>query len=331
MPKSPMRSGEDDTASHYTIDGPAGILHVIISIHEMPTRSPDYFRYFPPGPAAAPWGLALTACGFTRILPGTDYPPVRHPADHHFDWAKGRTLAALQIVLITAGRGTLETRNYRSLVRAGHAFILLPGVWHRYRPDPASGWEESWLEVSGALVTKLVRAGIFSKTEFLRDGGLVHGLDAALTEVHAAAGQAGPGFSPGLAAAAYRVLATWAALGQSPAVQSRLFVAVQSAERYLGEHLNEPVNMAALARRLGVAYSHFRRAFKTHTGYAPWQYVLHLRLAHARRALASGDATLDEIAGRFGFSSAFHFSAAFKKAQGIAPDTWRRQIRRRSG
>ena len=82
----------------------------------------------------------------------------------------------------------------------------------------------------------------------------------------------------------------------------------------------------ALARRLGVAYSHFRRAFKQHTGYAPWQYVLSLRLAHARRALASTDCTLDEIAARLGFSSAFHFSAAFKRACGVAPSDWRRQL-----
>jgi AraC-like DNA-binding protein len=293
----------------------------------MPAPDPDYFRYFSRNPEAAAWGLALTAAGFTRILPDTDYPPVRHPADHHFDWASGRTLSALQIVLITAGRGTLEIRGKRCAVRAGQAFILLPGVWHRYRPDAASGWEESWMEVKGPLVTSMVRAGVFSKTEVLRDGGLGQGLDTALAEVHATARRTEESFSPDLAAAAYRVLAAWAGLGRASATPSRLHSAVQAAERFLGEHLTEPVNVAALARRLGVAYSHFRRAFKLHTGYAPWQYVLHLRLAHARRALASSDATLEAIAARFGFSSAFHFSAAFKKAQGTAPDTWRRQIR----
>jgi AraC-like DNA-binding protein len=88
------------------------------------------------------------------------------------------------------------------------------------------------------------------------------------------------------------------------------------------------VNVEALARRLGVAYSHFRREFKGHTGFAPWQYVLHLRLSRARRMLAAGDATLDEIAARLGFSSAFHFSATFKQSCGVSPDVWRKRLSR---
>jgi AraC-like DNA-binding protein len=77
---------------------------------------------------------------------------------------------------------------------------------------------------------------------------------------------------------------------------------------------------------LGVAYSHFRRAFRQHTGFAPWQYMLHLRLAQARRLLASPDATIEDAAGRLGFSSAFHLSAAFKRTFGLAPSRWRRQL-----
>jgi len=292
----------------------------------MPASRENYFRYFSPGDAPAAWGLALTAAGFTRIAPGTDYPPVRHPSDHQFDWRHGRTLRALQVVLITGGSGILETRAGRRTIRAGHVFILPPRLWHRYRPDPATGWEESWLEVTGPVVQQLLRTGVFSKKDLLREGGLVHGLEPALAAVHALARAAGPGFDAELSAAAYRVLAAWERLSRSRPVRSRLQDAVQSAEHHLGEHLTEPVNIAALARRLGVAYSHFRRAFKIHTGYAPWQYVLQLRLAHARRALAASDATLDEVAGRFGFSSAFHLSAAFKRVHGIAPDHWRRQL-----
>lgn len=292
----------------------------------MPGSNPDYFRYFSPGKAAAPWGLALTASGFTRIAPGSGYPPVRHPADHHFDWHRGRTLDALQLVLITAGQGFLETRAGRRPLKADQAFLVVPGLWHRYRPDPATGWEESWIEVAGPLVDQLLRARVFSSRELVRAGAAAAGLEPALAAVHTLARMAGPGFDAGLAAAAFRVLATWEQLGR-PARAPRLQQAVMAAEQHFGAHLTEPVNVAALARRLGVAYSHFRRAFKLHTGYAPWQYVLRLRLAHVRRALAAGDdATLEALAARFGFSSGFHLSAAFKRAYGVAPATWRKTV-----
>jgi len=293
----------------------------------MPTAAADYFRYFPNSRDAASWGLAVTAAGFTRIRPHTPYPPARHPAGHHFEWDRGRVLETLQVVLITAGQGEFEQRGAPpQRIAAGDAFMLFPGIWHRYRPDPATGWDESWMELSGAAVDRLRRRKILSpRTPVLRCA-LDAGLDARLEAVHARARQPLPGFDAELAVHGLAVLAAWAQAGLVRQRETRLARAVAAAERHFAEHLAEPVNIALLARQLGVAYSHFRQAFKAHTGFAPWQYMLHLRLAQARRQLAGSDATLDEIAGRLGFSSAFHLSAAFKRAYGSAPARWRQRF-----
>lgn len=95
-------------------------------------------------------------------------------------------------------------------------------------------------------------------------------------------------------------------------------------ERYFEENHAEPVNVEALAAKLGVAYSHFRRAFRARTGFSPWIYVIHLRLTRARRMLVSSNAKLDEIAGWVGFSAGFHLSKAFKLTYGESPDQWRK-------
>ncbi len=293
----------------------------------MPKREADYFRYFSSAPEIRHWGLGLSAAGFTRVPSGAVYPAGTHPADHHFNWSRGRVLEALQVVLITNGRGWLETRDLgRKRIEAGTAFVLLPKVWHRYRPDPATGWEESWIEVQGPLVEKLLRNAVFSPAAAVRRVGVGGNIEAALEAVHSLARHAGPGFDAQLAAGAFGVLAAWEKSRQIPAVRSRMAGALAEAERYLAEHLGEPVNIEALARGLGVAYSHFRRAFKLHTGYAPWQYVIQLRLSRVRRLLAASEMTLDDAAARVGFSSAFHLSAAFKRAYEIAPDRWRRQF-----
>lgn len=288
-----------------------------------------YFRYFACGPESRRWGLALTGAGFSAIPAGAPYPIGQHPSDHHFDWERGRVLEALQVVLIVNGRGWFESQaTGRRVIEPGTAFVVLPKTWHRYRPDPGTGWTESWIEVQGSTVESLLRARVFSAQQPVRKIEPDAGLEETLDALHHQARSAGPGFSAELSAAAFGVLAAWEKADRVQPARSRISRAVGEAERVLAERLHEPVNLQAIAKRLGVGYTHFRRAFKAHTGFAPWQYVLHLRLSRARRLLASSEITLEALAQQLGFSSAFHLSSAFKRAYGIAPEHWRRQLAR---
>lgn len=298
---------------------------LIFSIQKMTPRFPDYFTYLPSLPETAQWGVGVRAAGRTSIRPGMGYPPAKHPGGHHFQWEHGRVLEALQVVLISEGGGAFETAEVgRRRIRAGMVFLLFPGVWHRYQPDISSGWTESWIEVEGPVVDALIRGGTLTPRAPLHSRGDACGLEEALDEVHRQV-RVQPWFPPALSAAAHRVLALTAEAAQKDAPPSRIREAIGRAERYLAEHHADPIKMDEVAARLGVGYSHFRRAFRARSGLSPWQYVLRIRLTHARRLLASNNATLDDIAAAVGFSSAFHLSHAFKRAYGISPDQWRKR------
>lgn len=290
----------------------------------MPT---DYFRYFALGPEAHHWGVAVTASGYTRVPARAPYPLTTHPVDHALSWERGRVLEALQIVFISAGRGSFESAaTGLQEIEPGTAFLILPKTWHRYRPDPSTGWTESWLEVQGPVVENLIQAKVFSADAAVRPVAPAAGLEESLDSLHSHARTAGPGFDPESTAAAITVLAAWEKSERIQPDRSRLSAAILQAEKLLAERLDEPVDVESIARKLGLGYSHFRRAFKAHTGFAPWQYVLHLRLTQARRMLSASDATLDAVAQQLGFSSGFHLSSAFKRAYGIAPEHWRKQF-----
>lgn len=297
---------------------------MMFRILKMPVSSHDYFRYLPLSPSSAPWGLSVTAAGYTEVKPGMNYPPMRHPNDHDFDWTTGRKLDALQIVSIQLGKGWFESKpTGRKRIAAGSAFAVLPGTWHRYRPDPATGWTESWVEMKGGTVNRLIEAGVFQKKRPLRIHAATTRLDEALNALHSRIRNASAGFDPGVAASAFEVLAAWANIGRAPRDARPNLAKVAVAERYLTAHHNEPIDMKAFARSSGIAYSHFRKLFREHTGYAPWAYVLRIRLVRGRRLLLQTGGTLEEIASELGFSSAFHFSAAFKNAFGESPRSWR--------
>ena len=128
-----------------------------------PIRSPSnsyvYSRYFRVDTRVKRWGLYVTTCGESVIAPLAPYPPMEHPPSHHFDWQHGRRLSEYQIVYVSEGAGTIETRKAAFRVAAGDAILLVPGMWHRYKPDELTGWHEHWVGFAGAGAEQVFHAG----------------------------------------------------------------------------------------------------------------------------------------------------------------------------
>lgn len=98
---------------------------------------------------------------------------------------------------------------------------------------------------------------------------------------------------------------------------------IQQARYHLHQHHAEEVDMNKLARKLGLSYSRFRSLFKEHTGAAPHQYLISIRVNKARELLRHTELTVSEIAEQTGFSSAYYFARLFKTRTGQTPSTCR--------
>ena len=274
--------------------------------------------------------MTVPAGGSQRCEPGEPYPPTGHPEDHAFTWAKGRVLDAFQIVFVAAGRGRFESEATGPReVAAGTALVLLPGVWHRYAPDPLVGWTEEWIELAGDVPRRLLQAGVIDPrlavVEVERPLELKGLLDAILARLrHALAS----GHDPERAALGLQALAMVVTPPRPRDTRSSVAAAIARAERRLADSIERPLRMPALARELGMAYSYFRREFKRHTGLSPYQYLQQLRLDRARRMIANSSERWQDIAEQLGFASSFHLSAAFKKRHGVAPRHLRQQQRK---
>ena len=96
----------------------------------------NYFQYFPQIPEHRRLGIHLSAIGHTKINPRTQYPPGKHPIGRAFSWERGRVLQALQIIAIREGSGEVEWMREQRPVKKGSVFVIKPGEWHLYRPQP---------------------------------------------------------------------------------------------------------------------------------------------------------------------------------------------------
>lgn len=288
--------------------------------------SRDYRHYLINPPESEAWGIAVTGCGHQTCPAGSPYPPPGHPADHHFSWETGRVLGACQIVFIAEGSGRFESRATGLVpIEAGTALLVLPGVWHRYAPNPDSGWTEHWIELQGATPEALFKKGVLGAARAVVKIERATRLEALMDEIRARMSMSAAGFDAEAGALGLQILSLVVEAPRLLAPSRPITSFVARAERLLMDAVDRPPSIPVLARELGVAYSYFRREFKRHTGLAPYQYVRRLRMEKARRLIGSSSESLQSISERLGFASPFHLSAAFKKQYGQSPDHWRRR------
>ena len=96
----------------------------------------------------------------------------------------------------------------------------------------------------------------------------------------------------------------------------------------LHQHLDRPLRVADLARRVGVHRVHLGRVFQAQYGVPLREYHRRLRIEWAARQLVENDVSVGDLAQRAGFSDQAHFTRFFKRQLGMTPTAYRARERR---
>lgn len=104
---------------------------------------------------------------------------------------------------------------------------------------------------------------------------------------------------------------------------------VGTVERFIREHITEPLRVADIAAQVRMSTSAFAHAYPRLAGESPYRTVQRLKVESAKRLLLQDGLTVKESAARLGFSSEFHFSRLFKRLEGIAPRAYVEALLRR--
>src|SRR5215216_2055578 len=98
---------------------------------------------------------------------------------------------------------------------------------------------------------------------------------------------------------------------------------IQDVIRYIGEHIQEPLDRETLASVAGFSIPHFHRVFTAHVGESAISYIRRLRMERAGRKLRMGAVDITEVALAAGYDSHAAFSKAFKQQFGLSPSEFR--------
>jgi len=94
---------------------------------------------------------------------------------------------------------------------------------------------------------------------------------------------------------------------------------------YVGEHLNEPISLTAMAQAFHYNSSYLSRVFKAECGEGINEYVNRMRIERARKLLERSDMKIYEVARAVGFRDIRYFTRQFTAIAGEKPSAYRKR------
>lgn len=100
----------------------------------------------------------------------------------------------------------------------------------------------------------------------------------------------------------------------------------RKAQAFMLARIGDKLTIEEVAAEVGLSACHFVRAFKATLGETPHQWISGRRIDRAKELLVTTESSLTDIAAGLGYSSASHFSSAFRAGAGVSPRLWREEF-----
>jgi transcriptional regulator GlxA family with amidase domain len=121
-----------------------------------------------------------------------------------------------------------------------------------------------------------------------------------------------------------RSLSTAAQLAMEPRDARSAYERVVASIETLKRDWMRPHRLEELATSAGVSTTHYSALFRRHTGFAPIDFVIRLRVQQACRLLDTTNMSVGDVAECVGYEDPYYFTRCFRRVMGCAPRQYRR-------
>lgn len=102
---------------------------------------------------------------------------------------------------------------------------------------------------------------------------------------------------------------------------------LKSASEYISINYSGDVSVSSIASILGISRSYLRNIFYEAYGISPQQYIINMRLDHAKELLSKTPLSVSAVAETCGYPDVLQFSKIFKKHTGESPTSFRKNFK----
>ena len=287
----------------------------------------EKYTYLQTTPRDRSWGLAVTTAGYQHVHAGESYPLSIHPAEYRFQENGRRILNEYQLYYITRGSGYFESASCsKTRIEAGMMFMLFPGEWHTFAPDPETGWDDHWIGFNGNFMDDKIRTGFFTFKNCVFRVGVDDRIINTYHEILNIAQEEKKGFQQVISSLAISIIGRvhYEDINHT-CTDSYINRIIKQAKAVMKEDMTSNRPLEDIAKSLDISYSLFRREFRKRCGISPGQYRLELKLEKAKELLHSTNISVADISFRLHFECIGQFSTFFKKRTGHSPLEFRKQ------
>ena len=233
------------------------------------------------------------------------------------------------VIYCASGRGWIRLGDGNPVQVAELCVVILPaGVPHAYGADAASPWSIYWFhlrgEQAGPLLAGIDTPGGVRQLPSAADGERLVELFHQCYDLLSARAYSLP-HQLHVSHTVRYLISYIGLLPERPAIKSQAYI--EQAMLLMQERLESHVTIEELVTYTRISKQHLNHLFKQHTGFAPIDYYLRLKMQRACQLLDLTDDSVKSISLTLGMTDPYYFSRLFKQIIGVSPSSYRDKLK----
>lgn len=254
--------------------------------------------------------LRIHYCGYEECSPGHSFgPAVRTHYLMHF---------------ITKGKGIYRIGEKEIPLEKGQAFLINPREVTYYKADVDQPWSYTWIAFDGIEADRLLsQYGLVGDEHICRfrlEGGTQEKLEQ-IAEIFLRTD-----YSKEELLGYFYLIFSKVIRKHSKGLIRCDRDYFDQADQYIRHNYCYPIQVADVAREVGIDRTYLYRIFKEQTHQSPKQYLTAYRVGAAKDMLMNTNMSVTEIGLSCGFPDSSAFSAGFERMEGMSPLGYRKTL-----